>query len=260
MRASVSENVIHESAVVHPDAILSAGVTIGPFVVIEADVVVGAGSRIEVGTVLHSGTRVGSDCLLGAYAVLGGTPSDHAFRGEASLLVVEDEVEVREFSTVHRATGEGAETRVGRGSLLMPYTHVAHNARLGEHCVLTNNCQLGGYTVIGERAVLSSSVEVHQFVRIGAYAMVRGKSGVAQDILPFCVASGMPARHYRLNQVGLERGGFDKERYRLLEKGVRALRHKNMDSFEALVAESADVQQLKDFIDTSERGVARFVG
>lgn len=251
---------IHPSAVIDPQAILAAGVSVGPFAVIEGDVVIGARSRIEAGTLLRSGTRIGDDCRLGPYAVLGGTPMDRAFEGEASLLVIEDGVEIREFATVHRATGEGAQTRIGRGSLLMCYTHVGHNARLGERCILTNNCQLGGHTLIGERAVLSASVEVHQFVRIGAYAMIRGKSGVGQDILPFSTASGMPARHYRLNRVGLERGGFDRERCQPIERALRALRRKDTAAFELLAAESDDVQRLKEFIDGSERGVARFAG
>lgn len=250
---------IHPSAQVHPTARLAAGVRVGPFATIAADVEVGERTRIEPGTVLYDGTRVGADCRIGPYAILGGEPQDLAFAGEASLLIVEDGVEVREFATLHRATGAGEATRIGRGSLLMCYTHVGHNALLEGRCILTNGSQLGGHVRVGERAVLGASVEVHQFARIGAYAMVRAKSGVGKDVLPFSTAAGAPAHHYRLNRVGLERGGFDAERILPIERALRALRRRDRAAVEALAAESADVGRLLAFHDDSERGVARFV-
>jgi UDP-N-acetylglucosamine acyltransferase len=250
---------VHPSAQVHPRARLADGVRVGPFAVIAADVEIGERSRIEPGTVLYGGTRIGADCRLGPYAILGGEPQDHAFAGEASLLIVEDEVEVREFATVHRATGAGSATTIGRGSLLMCYTHVGHNAVLAERCTLTNGTQLGGHCQVGERAVLGASVEVHQFVRIGALAMVRAKSGVGKDILPFSTAAGSPARHYRLNRLGLERGGFDAERIGAIERALRAVRRRDHDAVASLASESADVGRLVAFLDSSQRGISRFV-
>lgn len=250
---------VHPSAVVHPDARLGDGVRVGPFTTIEADVQIGDRSVVEPGTVVYGGTRIGTDCRLGPHAVLGAPPQDRGYAGEASLLIVGDGVEVREFATLHRASGAANATRIGRGCLLMCYSHVGHNAQLDEHCVVTNGSQLGGHVHVGARAVLGASVEVHQFARIGAYAMVGGKSGVSQDILPYSTASGMPARHYRLNTIGLERAGFDAERRRPIEGALRALRRRDRDLVDALAVESADVANLVTFLDDSRRGVARFV-
>lgn len=251
---------VHPSADVHPGARLAADVTIGPGVVVEADVEVGSGTRLLAGTVLHDGTRVGARCRLGPYAVVGGEPMDSHYRGEPSLAVIEDEVTVREFATVNRATGEGEETRVGAGSLLMSYVHISHNTRVGRGCTLVTSVQLGGHSEIGDRAVLGSTALLHQFTRVGAYAMLGAASAGNMDVLPFTLARGNPARHYRLNRVGLLRNGFDEQRYAVLERAVRALRRRDRSGLEALAADSADVRGLLAFMESSRRGVARFVG
>lgn len=250
---------IHPSAVVSPGAQLAAGVSIGPFVVIEADVQVGSGTQLLAGTVLHSGTRVGSDCRLGPYAVLGGEPMDASFTGERSFVLLGDRVELREFATVHRATGAELATSVGNDTLIMSYAHVSHNAQVGRHCTLTTSVQLGGHTQIGDFAVLGSGALLHQFCRVGPYAMLGAASGYNQDILPFFMARGNMAKHYRLNRVGLQRHGFSAERYTLLEKAFRALRRRDHAALDELAPQSADVQLLQEFIASSKRGVARFV-
>ena len=252
--------VVHPHAHVSDGARLAAGVRVGPGVLIEEDVEVGEDTDLLPGTVLHSGSRVGARCRLGPYAVIGGTPMDRTFRGEPSLAVLEDEVVVREFATVHRATGDGRATRVGAGTLLMCYVHLGHNAIVGGRCVLTNAVQLGGHVEVGERAVLGGGAMVHQFARVGAYAMVGGKSAVGKDVLPYAMAEGSPVRHLRANRVGLERAGFDEDACRRIGDALRHLRRKEADAFAALAAAHQDVARMQAFIQASERGVARFMG
>ncbi len=250
---------VHPGAHVHPDARLAPDVRVGPGVVVEANVEVGAGSELLPGTVLHDGSRIGERCRLGPYAIVGGLPMDSHFTGEDTLAVIEDDVTVREFVTVHRATGEGAQTTVGAGSLLMSYVHVSHNTCVGRACVLTTAVQLGGHSEIGDHAVLGSNALIHQFCRVGEYAMVGGASAGNMDVLPFTMARGNPARHYRLNRVGLSRNGIDGERYRALEQAVRALRQRDRERLDQLALGSADVRRLVDFAATTKRGIARFV-
>lgn len=246
-------------AAVDPRARLGRGVEIGPFVTIEADVEVGEGTRLLPGTVLLSGSRVGRRCTLGPYAVVGAEPMDTGFHGEPSLAVLEDDVTLRDFATVHRATGEGRETRVGRGALVMSYAHVSHNTSVGEHCVITTAVQLGGHVQVGHHAVLGSGALVHQFARVGAYAMFGAGSATNQDVLPFSMARGNPARHYRLNAVGLKRNGFAGERYRDLERAMRFMRRKDHAALAELAATNADARELLEFVASSRRGVLRFV-
>lgn len=250
---------VHPSAVVHPGAQLAEGVTVGPFVVLEAGVQVGAGTRVETGSVLHTGSRVGAGCRIGPYAVVGGEPMDTAFRGEPSFVVLEDGVVLREFATVHRASGEGNETRVGAATLVMSYAHVSHNAQVGRNCVLTTQVQLGGHTQVGDYAVLGSAAILHQGCRVGAHAMFGAGSGSNRDILPYSMARGNPARHYRLNRVGLQRRGISGERYRYLEGAIRAVRRRDWALLERLAEGSEDVRELLEFKMSSKRGLCAFI-
>lgn len=246
-------------ASISPTAKLADDVVVGPNVIVEDDVEVGAGSVLLAGTVLHSGSRVGERCRLGPYAVVGGIPMDSGFRGEPSLAVLGHDVVLREFATVHRATGEGCETRVGNGALIMSYAHVSHNVQVGAGVVLTTAVQLGGHVQIGAHAVIGSGALLHQFVRVGAYAMFGAASAANQDVLPFSMARGNPVRHYRLNSVGLKRNGISGERYAQIERALRHVRRKESEALRELAEASDDVRQLLSFIEASRRGVARFV-
>lgn len=252
--------MIHPTAVIHPDATIAENAIIHPFVVIEADVVVGAGTELKAGTVLHSGTRVGANCKLGPYVVIGGTPMDTRFKGERSFVFIEDKVEVREFVSIHRATGERAETRVGESSLIMCNVHISHNVNIGKECTLTTAVQLGGHCQLGNYVVIGSGSMMHQFCRIGDYAMFGAGSGTNQDILPFSMARGNVATHYRLNKVGLERRGIVGERYKVLEKAIRAFRRKEWAVLEELALQSEDVKLMLEFKNTSKRGLCSFIG
>jgi UDP-N-acetylglucosamine acyltransferase len=166
---------------------------------------------------------------------------------------------LRDFATVHRATGEGAETRVGAGTLVMSYAHISHNVRVGNACVLTANVQLGGYCEVGDGAVLGAAAMLHQFCRVGAGAMFGAGSGANRDVLPYSLARGNPARHYRLNRVGLARRGVTGERYRALERAIRAFRRRDWALLAALADESEDVRAMLHFKETSRRGLCGFV-
>ncbi len=250
---------VHPSASVAPSADLGDGCVVGPFVVIGEGVRVGSGTVLDTGTVLHAGSVVGANCRLGPYAVVGGDPMDTSFRGEASFTVLEDGVVLREFATVHRASGEGNETRVGRDTLVMSYVHISHNAQVGQNCVLTTQVQLGGHTRVGDYAVLGSSAILHQHCRVGPYAMFGAGSAANRDILPFSMARGNPARHFRLNRIGLQRRGFSGERYAALERAIRAFRQRDGDRLEALAQTSDDVALMLTFKLSSRRGISSFV-
>jgi UDP-N-acetylglucosamine acyltransferase len=252
--------LVHPSAHVDPSAHLADDVEVRAGAVIEAGVRVGAGTIVDVGTVLHSGTVVGERCRLGVYAVIGGAPMDTSFAGEPSGVLLGDRVEVREFSTIHRATGEGVQTRIGPRTLVMAYVHVSHNGDVGEGCVITNGVQLGGHVTLGDGAVLGAAGLVHQHCRIGTGAMFGAAAGTNRDILPFTMARGSPARHFRLNRVGLLRRGVEGERYTALEQALRAFRRRDRETIDALAELHEDVATMRRFSAESRRGVARFLG
>lgn len=244
---------VDPAASVHESAVLEAGV------VVHAGVHVAAGAVIKAGTVLEPGARILENAVVGPYAVIAGVPADHAFKGEASLAVIEAGAMVREFVTVHRATGEGQTTRVGAGAMVMAYSHVGHNAQVGNRAVLTNLVQLGGHVQVGDDAVVGGGTVVHQFSRIGRLAMLGGGSALGRDVLPFAMARGNPARHLRLNAVGLKRAGFTKEDVRTLGDALAALRAGDHGRFEQLAVGHPLAAEIKAFQEASTRGVERFM-
>jgi UDP-N-acetylglucosamine acyltransferase len=140
----------------------------------------------------------------------------------------------------------------------MAYTHVAHDCGIGDRVILTNGATLAGHVQIGERAMLGGLVPVHQFVRIGAYAMVGGNTGVRKDVLPFSLVAGEPARHYRLNAIGLRRAGITGERYGVLAAAFRALRKGK--SIEDLPA-TQEIALMREWLAApSRRGLTGFAG
>lgn len=250
--------MIHPSAVIHPDAWVADGVEVHPYVVMAADVSVGEGTVLLPGTILEDGARIGKHCRVGPYATVGGVPMDSSFKGETSFAVLEDHVTVREFASIHRATGEGTETRVGSGTLVMSYVHVSHNVQVGKGCTLTSKAQLAGHCSVGDHAFLGAAAMMHQYGRIGSYAMFGALSGAAQDILPFCLARGYPAKHASLNRVGLLRHGIDGERYDFIKQAFRAFRKRDKARARELAEQSEDVREMLEFTQSSVRGIVKF--
>lgn len=220
----MSRQQIHPTAVVAPEAKLGEGVIIAPYAVIAGQVEIGANTVIGPHVVIHRFVRLGERNRVHAHAVLGDVPQDIAFSGPETGVEIGDDNVIREGATIHRSTTPGYPTSIGSNCLLMVYAHIAHDCRIGNGATLTNNVGLGGHVEVGDRAVLGGGVLIHQFVRIGCYAMVGGFVGVRKDVLPYSLVAGNPARHYRLNTIGLRRAGITGQRYRVLEAAFRALR------------------------------------
>ena len=254
---------VHPTAIVDPGALLAADVTVGPFAVIGPQVRIGARTRIGSHTVLEGRTEIGADCLIGSHVVIGAPPQDLKYRDEPTRVVIEDDVTVREFASVHRASvgGHGI-TRVGRQAYLMAYVHVAHDCQIGEQVVMANQASLAGHVEIGPHAVIGGMTGVHQFVRIGAYAFVGACSGVLQDIPPYVKAQGNRAKPFGLNVVGLRRQGFSAEAVQALKEAYRLIFESDRNTSQALAELEAggalpEVQSFVAFIKASHRGISK---
>jgi UDP-N-acetylglucosamine acyltransferase len=252
---------IHPTAVVSPRARIGAKVRVGPFAVIEEDVTVGEGCEIASHVVIKRFTSLGRRNRIYEHAVLGGLPQDVKFRDEESRLVVGDDNLIREGVTLHRASGDGEETRVGSRNFLMIGTHVAHNCLVGDDNIFANGVALAGHITVEDHVFLSNNVGCHQFVRLGRYAMVGGKSKIVQDVLPFFTTDGNPPRVRGLNSVGLRRAGFDAPSRQALKSAYQLLFRRGLALEDAL----AEMGQLRDenvdhligFIRHSRRGFTR---
>lgn len=253
---------IHPTAIISPSARIAPGVRIGPGVVIEDEVVVGEGCEIGAYAVLKRFTKLGNRNRVFEHATLGGEPQDVKFRGEQSSLVIGDDNLIRESVTMHRASGEGATTRVGSRNFFMIGVHVAHNCHIGDDNIFANGAALAGHITVEDHVFLSNDAGAHQFVRFGRYAMVGGKSKIVQDVLPFFTTDGNPARVRGLNLVGLRRAGFTSEDRAALKRAYQILLISPSESLEQRLheLESIDnqhVRHLVEFVRGSERGFTR---
>lgn len=252
---------IHPTAVVSPRAELGAGVRVGAYALIEEDVVVGEGCEIGAHAVVKRYTTLGARNRVFEHATLGGEPQDVKFKGEASRLLIGDDNLIREGATLHRASGEGAETRVGSRNFLMIGVHLAHNCEVGDDNIFANGVALAGHIMVEDHVFLSSNVGAHQFVRMGRFAMVGGKSKIVQDVLPFFTTDGNPARVRGLNTVGLRRAGFAPASRLALRRAYQLLFRTRLPLAAALEqlgrADDEHVRHLADFIRGSRRGFSR---
>ncbi|HEY2930140.1 MAG TPA: acyl-ACP--UDP-N-acetylglucosamine O-acyltransferase [Acidobacteriota bacterium] len=255
------EALIHTTAVVDSGARLGTSTEIGPYAVVEAGVVIGARCRIGAHAVIKRFTSMGEDNQIFEGAVLGGVPQDLKFSGAISYLTIGSANIFREGVTVHRATTPGGETRIGNYNYLMVNAHVAHDCLLGNHVILANNVGLAGHITIEDHAFLSGGVMIHQFSRIGKHSMVGGHAKVTQDVLPFVLVDGIPAKVRSLNLVGLRRAGFAPDEIRNLKQASRILfcPGQSLETKLATMAEidSDAVRHLVRFIHESKRGFCR---
>ncbi|MDT8407811.1 MAG: acyl-ACP--UDP-N-acetylglucosamine O-acyltransferase [Methylococcales bacterium] len=248
---------IHPTAVIADGVILGEAVTLGPYVVVEAGVQLGDHCVIEAQSVIKSGVRMGRHNHVHAHVVLGDAPQDLTFNPDTpSWLDIGDGNVFREGFIAHRASQPEACTLIGDGCYFMNHSHVAHDCVIGNQVIFANNVALGGHVTVGDRAFLGGAVVVHQFCRIGAFAMVQGTTGLNKDVLPFSMIGGRPARHYRLNRVGLNRAGVSGEAYRTLELAFRRLRQKkSLDD----MPETEQLAVLRAWLAaTSKRGIHEF--
>jgi len=255
---------IHPGAAVDPSARIGAGVSIGAFATIGADVEIGDGTVIDSHASITGPTRIGRDNRIHAFAAIGGDPQDKKFAGERTELVIGDRNTIREFATINRGTGNGGGvTRIGDDNWLLAYTHVAHDCRIGSHCVFSNNATLAGHVEVGDHVILSGFVGVHQFCRIGAHAFIGMGALVNGDVPPFVMVASDYGRPRGINAEGLKRRGFDPARIAAIKRAYRALYKSGANLAEAraqlvdLARDSEDVRALLEFIDRGERPLLR---
>ena len=257
---TLSPGEIHNTAVIDASAELAADVSVGAYAVIGPRVVVGAGTRIGPHAVIHRDTVVHEQCYIHQGASLGNDPQDLKYAGEPSVLIIGPRTVVREFCTINRGTAASGKTEVGSDCLLMAYSHVAHDCRIGDHVVLANAVNMGGHVEIGDWVIIGGMSAIHQFARIGAHAFIGGTSAVRKDVPPFVKASGNPLKLYGLNSVGLQRRGFSDALRLELKRAYRLFFTSDLNVTQALERARAELnpypelQEFLAFIEASGRG------
>ncbi|MBQ9726973.1 MAG: acyl-ACP--UDP-N-acetylglucosamine O-acyltransferase [Kiritimatiellae bacterium] len=255
---------IHPTAVVDPAAKLGDGVRIGPYAVVGPDVTLGAGTEVQAHAVVDGNTTLGEKCQVFPFAHIGGKTQDLKFKeGNRTFVKVGDRTVLRECVTINCGTKDGESTVLGSDCLIMAYCHLAHGCVFGDHVIVSNASQFAGEVTVGDWAVISGLVGVHQFVRIGAHAMIGGGTVLKQDAAPYFITDGVPASCCGVNAVGLGRRGFARETTDALRAAYKLLCHEGLNvsaALERIAAELPDLPELRalaEFYRSSQRGVIR---
>lgn len=252
---------IHPTAVVDPKAELGEQVRIGPYAVIRAGVRLGDGCIVHNHVTLEGPSEIGPRNEFYSYASIGQRTQDLKYSGEPTWLRIGEGNTFREFVTVNRATSPGNATVVGNRGHFLAYSHIGHDCVVGDHCIFSNNGTLGGHVVVGDHVIISGLTAVHQFCRIGDHAITGGCSKIVQDIPPYMMADGNPAKVRAVNSVGLQRRGFAEEAIRAAKRAHRKIYRENLTVSAALAElETWDdphgvLAKLIAFIRSSERGI-----
>ncbi|CAM4236516.1 acyl-ACP--UDP-N-acetylglucosamine O-acyltransferase [Vibrio astriarenae] len=262
--------MIHETAQIHPAAVVEEGAKIGantvvgPFTYITKDVVIGENNEIMSHVVIKGHTTIGNENRIFPQAVIGEENQDKKYGGEDTTVVVGDRNVIRESVQIHRGTTQDKSTTVvGNDNLLCVNAHVAHDVIVGNHTHIGNNAILGGHVTVGDHAGVMALSAIHPFCSVGAYAYIGGCSAVVQDVLPYVLAQGNHATPFGLNLVGLKRNGFERAELRALQTAYKEIYRsgKTLEEAKASLAEMAKespkIQPMCDMLENSERGIIR---
>jgi UDP-N-acetylglucosamine acyltransferase len=259
----MSDVQIHPTAIVDPAAAIGAGTIVGPYCVIHADVVLGPNCWLQHHVTLAGPMRAGAQNKFYAYCSIGQQTQDLKYAGEPTHLEIGDENTFREFVTVNRSTTSDGKTRVGSRGNFLAYSHIGHDCNVGNEVVFSNNGTLAGHVEVGHNAVMGGLTAVHQFCRIGRFAITGGCSKIVQDIPPFMIADGNPAEIRGVNLVGLERKNYPPESVKLIKEAFRLIYRSKYNTGQALEAvrrelpQSDDIREIVEFIEKTERGIIR---
>ena len=255
--------MISPLSVVHAKARIGEGCEIGPFCVIGENVVLGNNCRLHSHVVIDGYTELGEGNEIFPFASIGLKTQDLKWKGGITRTKIGDQNTFREYVTIHSATSDGETTVVGSHNHILAYSHLAHNVVLGNHVIMSNVATLAGHVLVEDYAVIGGLAAVHQFCRIGKMSIIGGCSKVVQDVPPFMLADGNPAKTRTINKVGLERNGVTEEAQSALKHAYRILFREGLTIPNALARIEAElpplpeVRHLVEFIRASERGISK---
>lgn len=248
-------------AIIEKGAKIGKNVTIEPYAIIKGTVTLEDDVVIKSHAYIDGHTTIGEGTVIWPGASIGTKTQDRKFQGEKTYVVIGKNCEIREFATINSSAGEGTTVSVGDNCLIMAYCHVAHNCTVGNNVIMSNNATLAGHVTVGDNAIIGGLTPIHQFSRIGTFAMVGGMSRVTHDVPPYTIGGGIPYRLGGLNLVGLKRSGMAHETRRFLSQAFRLVYRAGLPYEEALrkieqeVPQIPEVAHFLEFCRSTKRGL-----
>jgi len=255
---------IHPTAIVSDDNVhIGENVVIGPYAIVEENTTIGDGVTLKAHTHVGARSTIGKNCRVFQGAVIGEVSQDLKYSDEETETIVGDNTTVREYCTVHRGTTDRWKTEVGSNVLLLAYSHVAHDCRIGDNVIISNACQIGGHVDIEDYVIIGGAVPVHQFCSIGAHAMVGGGFRVTKDVPPYIRAAKAPLAYNGLNSIGLHRRGFAAETINTIKRVYTMIYRSKLHVGHAVryvkenMEMTPEVRKIVAFVEGSRRGIIR---
>lgn len=253
---------IHPTAIIEPGAQLGEDVQAGAYAYVGPNVVLGDGTVLHHHASVEGRTTLGQRCEVFPFTCIGTKTHDLKYTGGEPGLTIGDRNVFREFVSVHCATKEAESTVLGSDNVLLAYSHIAHDCRVGNHLVMSAQSALAGHVILEDHVNIGWGSGVHQFCRIGAHVMLGAMSKIVQDVPPFIIADGCPAIARSINKVGLERHGFSAERLAAVKQAFRIFYRAGLNRTQAFaqmhshaLGATPDFQHFLAFVEKSERGV-----
>ena len=256
-------NQISPLAYVHPEAKLGDNNVIGPFCYIDRNTVIGDNNVFQNSVTINVGARIGNNNEVFPGASLSTKPQDLKFKGEETICEIGNNNSIRENVTISRGTASKGYTKVGNNNLLMENMHIAHDCVVGNGCIIGNSTKFAGEVIVDDNAIISATVLIHQFCRIGGYVMIQGGSRTSQDIPPYIIAGKEPIRYAGVNLIGLRRRGFSNELIQNIHEAYRIIYQSNNTRADAIqqikeeIPMSPEIQYIIDFVEASQRGIIK---
>lgn len=250
-------------AYIHPAAKIAPGVVIDPFVTIDQDVEIGEGTWIGSNVTIFPGARIGKNCKIFPGAVISGIPQDLKFVGEDTVAIIGDGTTLRECVTVNRGTASKGKTEIGKNCLIMAYSHVAHDCKVGNNVIMSNATQLAGEVVVDDFAIIGGGTLVHQFCHLGSHIMIQGGALINKDVPPYVKAAREPISYAGVNSIGLRRRNFSSETIRDIQDIYRYLYLSGMNVSDAVARIEAELPASPErdeiilFVRNSKRGIIK---
>ena len=252
---------IHKTAVIEPGATIGENTIIEPYVVIKANVNIGNNCTIKSHVYIDGHTTIGDNVTIWPFSSIGTKPQDLKYKGEKTFVTIGNYTEIREFVTINSSCVEGSTVKVGENCLIMACCHVAHNCVVGNHVIMSNGVLLAGHVEVEDFAIIGGMTPLHQFVRVGSYAMVGGMSRITHDVPPFTIGGGIPFRLAGLNMVGLKRHNFELSLRQELTKAFKLTYrsgyslNKAVTEIEKKVTPSKSIEHWVNFCKKTKRGL-----
>ena len=253
---------IHPTAVVEDGAVLADSCEIGPLCFVGKNVTIGEGTKLLAQAHVSGYTTIGKNNTLYPFAALGCDAQDHAvdFSTRRYLEVGDDNV-FREHTAIHTGTDAESKTVIGNHCMFMNCSHVAHNCRIGNNVIMVNGSVVGGYGEVHDNAILSGLVAIHQFCRVGSFAMISGGSVFSKDVPPFMICESRNGSPKAVNRVGMRRNGFSMEEINAMCSVLKIFTRKGLSVPNALNMIREEVEMCRpveifiEFCENSKRGV-----